>query len=173
MKVEYINPFVASVYELFSTMLGCEANRGDIGLTQEMGQPRDITALIGLSGPIRGIVVLSFPVNTALSIVSRLLGTEVRVVDESVLDSVAELVNIVAGGAKARLHDSDGPPVDLSLPSVVRGQRYSIEHPSRSTWLDVPFVSELGTFHLRVALESVGPLASEHQGVVAAARESR
>jgi len=171
MKAEYINPFVESVYELFLTMLSCEVNRGDIGLTQEMGQPRDITALIGLSGPARGIVVLSFPVNTALSIVSRLLGSEVRVVDESLLDSVAELVNIVAGGAKAKLH-ADDPPIDLSLPTVVRGQRYSVEHPSKSSWLDVPFTSELGTFHLRVALEA-SAMVNEDQGVPAAARETR
>jgi chemotaxis protein CheX len=150
MKVEYINPFVESVYEMFSTMLGCEAERGDVELSNGQSKVRDIMALIGLSGPARGTVALSFPVTTALAMVGRLLGMETRVVDETVLDAVSELVNIVAGGAKAKFHIGDGTPIDLSLPTVVRGQRYSVDYPSEAAWLEVPFKSELGPFTLRV-----------------------
>ena len=32
MKVEYINPFIESVYELFETMLNSEAKKGEVGL---------------------------------------------------------------------------------------------------------------------------------------------
>lgn len=153
MQVEYINPFIESVYELFSTMLGCEAKRrGDIGLARTQGNARDISALIGLSGPARGIVSLSFPATTALSMVSRLIGSDTRVIDDTVIDAVAELVNIVAGGAKAKL-TGGGTPIDLSLPTVVRGSNYSVDYPSKAMWLDIPFTSELGNFSLRVTLE--------------------
>ncbi len=153
MKAEYINPFIEAVCELFSTVLSTAAHRGDVGIVQEMGQPRDITALIGFSGPARGMVALSFPVTTALALVSRIKGLETRVVDETVLDLVAELVNIVAGGAKARLQHGDGASIELSLPTVVRGVRYSVDCSTQSHWLDVPFSSDLGPFRLRVTLE--------------------
>ena len=152
MKVEYINPFIESVYDLYTTMLSAEAKRGDIGLAGE-ANPRDIMALIGLSGKARGMVALSFPVDTALNMVNRLLGTEIRLVDDTVSDAIAEMVNIVAGGAKAKVNIGGGPPLDLSLPTVVRGNSYNVDYPSGSVWLEVPFESDLGSFHLRVTFE--------------------
>lgn len=152
MKVEYINPFIESVYDLFSTMLSSTAKRGDVGVLK--GEPtsaRHIMALIGLSGPARGMVALSFPVETALRMVNRLLGTETKVLDDTVSDAMAELVNIVAGGAKARFPLEDGvAPIDLSLPTVVRGSNYNVDYPSGSVWLEVPFETDLGPFDLRV-----------------------
>lgn len=153
MKVEYINPFIESVYELFSTMLGTSVNRGDVGLSRGAGNPRDIMALIGLSGPARGTVAISFPTDTALKMVSKLIGTEIRVVDDTVSDGVAEIVNIVAGNAKAKMTAGGSAVIDLSLPTVVRGNSYNVDYPSQAVWLEVPFTSELGEFSLRVTFE--------------------
>ena len=153
MKVEYINPFIESVHDLFSTMLNAEIERGEIGVTSASGNPRDIMALIGLSGPARGTVALSFPTNTALAMVGRILGTEPRVVDDTISDGVAEIVNIVAGAAKAKLTKGGGTVIDLSLPTVVRGNDYNVDYPTQSVWLEVPFKSGLGPFSLRVTFE--------------------
>lgn len=155
MKVEYINPFIESVYELFSKMLSSKATRGDIGLCRGEGNPRDIMALIGLSGPARGTVALAFPTPTALAMASRLVGMDIRVMDETVSDAVAELVNIVAGSAKAKFNGKGGTPIDLSLPTVVRGNSYSIDYPSTAVWLEVAFSSDLGPFNLRVTFEKM------------------
>jgi len=154
MKVEYINPFIESTYELFSTMLSSKAVRGDVGLAKPDANPRDIMSLIGISGRARGMVALAFPVNTALNMVNRLLGTEIRAVDDTVSDAIAEMVNIVAGGAKARMNKDNETPMDLSLPTVVRGNNYNVEYPSGSIWLEVPFNSDLGSFTLRVTFET-------------------
>ena len=153
MKVEYINPFIESVRDLFSTMLNAQAKRGNVGVSHGGSNPRDIMALIGLSGPARGIVALSFPTSTALAIVNRLLGSDTRVVDDTVSDAIAEIVNIVAGGAKAKFRIGDGSPIDLSLPTVVRGNSYAVDYPSGSVWLEVPFESDLGPFSMRVTFQ--------------------
>ncbi|MBI2422169.1 MAG: chemotaxis protein CheX [Candidatus Hydrogenedentes bacterium] len=153
MKVEYINPFIESTYDLFSTMLGSQAVRGDVGVAKPTANPRDIMALIGLSGMARGMVALAFPVDTALKMVNRLLGTEIAIVDDTISDAIAEMVNIVAGGAKAKLSQQDRPPIDLSLPTVVRGSNFNVDYPSGTVWLEVPFNSDLGSFSLRVTFE--------------------
>ena len=154
MKVEYINPFIQSVYDLFSTMLGCQAKRGNVALAKSGGSSQEITALIGLSGQARGTVAISFPESTALSMVERLLGIEMEAIDETVSDALGEMVNIVAGGAKAKFtQENGGPPIDLSLPNVIKGGNYSVDYPSQATWLAVPFSSELGAFSLRVTFE--------------------
>jgi chemotaxis protein CheX len=82
--------------------------------------------------------------------VGRMLGSEIRVVDDTIKDGVAELVNIVAGGAKSKLNADHSTPIDLSLPTVVRGNSYTVDYPSQSVWLDIPFTSDLGPFNLRV-----------------------
>lgn len=153
MQVEYINPFIESVHDLFSTMLGAKVQRGKLGVSSGASNPRDLMALIGFSGPARGMVALAFPVSTALNIVNKLLGTDTRVVDDTVSDAIAEVVNIVAGSAKARINKDDGPVIDLSLPTIVRGNNYCVEYPSKSTWLDVTFESDLGEFNMRVTFE--------------------
>jgi chemotaxis protein CheX len=136
-------------------MLNASVTRGEVGLSRGSScNPREIMGLIGLSGNVRGTVALSFPTGTALAMVSRLLGMETHVVDETVSDAVAELVNIVAGSAKAKLNSADGgEPIDLSLPTVVRGNSYSVDYPSKAMWLEVPFTSDLGPFSLRVTFE--------------------
>lgn len=153
MKVEYINPFIEGVMDMFTSMMGKEVRRGTVGLTAGTQNPREILAIIGLSGPAKGTVCLAFPTSTALSLVSQLLGQELRVVDATVVDGVAELVNIVAGGAKAKLSRADNAPIDLGLPTVVRGNNYTVEHPSGTQWLEVPFESDLGNFTLRVTFD--------------------
>lgn len=153
MKIEFINPFIASTYELFTTMLGAEARRGKVGVVDGPGNPKDLTAIIGLSGSARGTAILAFPTDTALKMVGRLLGEEVNTVDGSVTDAVAEMVNIVAGGAKAKLSDVQDTPIDLGLPTVVRGGDYAIEHPTGTTWLEIPFESDFGPFVLRITME--------------------
>jgi chemotaxis protein CheX len=81
-----------------------------------------------------------------------MLGIEVEKFDETVTDGVGEIVNIVAGSAKSKF-TGDGPPIDLSLPNVIRGNDYTVEYPSKAVWLEVPFQSELGPFNMRVTFE--------------------
>lgn len=152
MKVEYINPFIESVYDLFKTMLSTQAVRGDVSVVRNDVPPRDIIALIGLSGPAKGMVTIAFPANTALAIANRFLDTDLRVLDDMVSDAIAEVVNIVAGGAKAKFKSD--PPIELSLPSVVRGNSFCLDYPSGISWLEVPFESGLGAFVMRVTFKN-------------------
>jgi chemotaxis protein CheX len=154
MKVEYINPFIGGVFKLFDTMLASKVERGTLALADKDSAGGDITAIIGLSGPARGTVALIFPLATAHALVGRLLQLDEKEVDENVSDGVAELVNIVAGSAKAKLANGDRASViNLGLPTVIRGADYVVGSPKEATWLDVPFSSELGKFNLRVTFE--------------------
>jgi chemotaxis protein CheX len=156
-KAEYINPFVESVYDLFNTMFSCKVQRGNIALASSEKNPSEIAALIGLSGEGKGIVTLTFPETTALTLASTMLCTEIKTMDKTVSDTVAEIVNIVAGGAKAKFsisqESTDKTPLELSLPTVVRGAGFSISYPSDSIWLEIPFTSDLGPFKMRVTFE--------------------
>ena len=158
MKAELINPFIESVQEIFSTMLNSNATRGQISVSRDSKGPGELLALIGISGESKGTVAVSFPTDTALHIVEQMAGMKIEAVDETVVDGVAELVNMIAGGAKAKLCTNGKKPMDLGLPSVVTGKDYHVDYPKKSIWLEVPFESDLGSFLMRVTFESGGPL---------------
>lgn len=153
MRVEYINPFLESIQETFSTMLGFAPLRGEVGVSKSGAMAHEITAVIGLTGPVRGTVALSFPTQTARALVERLTGQAEAAVEETVSDGLAELVNMVAGGAKAKLNGNGSAVIGLSLPTVVRGERCDIEPLKQTVWLDVPYATDVGPFTLRVAFE--------------------
>lgn len=148
MDVSYINPFIEAVDAVFSTMLDVKPRRE--GLKVSDGQPNGmmITSLIGMTGQVSGVVALRFPPETALQLAGRMLGSEMTTMNGEVIDAIAELVNMVAGSAKAKFnHD---PPLQLGLPTVVEGAGYKVRYPSRSVWLEVPFSSNAGSFTMEV-----------------------
>ena len=154
MKVEHINPFVAATSEVFTTMLQCTPERGQMMLhdkdTEECGGPYHITAIIGLTGTVKGTTEMSFPESTALAISNKLAGEENTEINESVVDALGEMVNMVAGAAKAKFA---GHKISVSLPTVIKGKDHWIQHPSGTKSLIIPFDSELGRFVVKVSFE--------------------
>ncbi len=145
MDVSYINPFIDSVDTVFTAMLGVRPHRNAVKVSDAARcDVEQLTSLIGISGQFSGVVALRFPPPTALALAGRMLGAPVAVVNDEVVDAISELVNIVAGCAKAKFaHD---PPLQLGLPTVVEGFGYKVKYPSRSIWLEVPFCSDAGDF---------------------------
>ncbi|HOJ33965.1 MAG TPA: chemotaxis protein CheX [Candidatus Hydrogenedentes bacterium] len=153
LRAEFVNPFLESTYAFFSSMLSCKARRGMPGLTDGSKRPNEVLALIGISGAVRGSLAITMPAETAIAIAGKLLGTQLSGFDETVSDCLGEAVNIIAGGAKAKLSELLNTTLDLTLPTVIRGGSYEMYSPSRVKWLEVPFSSDLGNFALRVMLD--------------------
>lgn len=135
-------------------MLNSKARRGRPNLSEGEKRPREIMALIGLSGAIKGTVALSFPEKTAMRITSSMLMMEIEEIDSTVTDTIAETVNIVSGYAKAKLSEQVGSTLDLSLPTVIKGDKYRVYTPSKTIWLELPFESDLGNFLLRITFDA-------------------
>ena len=148
MDASYINPFIESVGSVFETMLGMHPKRNAIKVGHAPSGGERMTSLIGITGEVHGCVALSFPHKTALTLSSRLLGSELADINDEVIDAISELVNMVAGSAKAKF-DMD-PPLQLGLPTVVEGSGYRVKYPSKSVWIEVPFSSDAGDFSMEV-----------------------
>ena len=159
---DIIAPFVKSAQELFKTMLSCEdLQRGKVGFAEKKTNAEpELTGIVGLSGPDRGTIVISFPHSTALAMVSAFMGMQVTEIDADVADAVSEMVNIISGGAKPNLPHTPEEPFELGLPTVVNGQDYMIQAPSDVKWLEIPFSSDMGAFSIRVTFESMKNLTA-------------
>ncbi len=157
MRVEYINPFIASVQNVFTTMLSCEARRGRPVLKDDNRAEHSISGVIGLSGRAVGAAVLSMSEPAAIAAASHLLMSEINEVSDDVLDAVGELTNMVAGAAKAELEEYE---LMVSLPNVITGEAHEIHFPSDVQPISVPFETDWGPLALAVGLAEVPQPAS-------------
>lgn len=155
LKAELVNPFLRSTHELVTTMLGGTLGRGKPGLSKGEFKSGHIMAIIGFTGKIKGSAALSMPPGTAGAMIGRLLGMDVSAEDDTAVDGLSELVNMIAGSAKTDLSRAVGETVNLSLPIVIRGDDFQVHSPSETRWLDVPFESDMGPFDLRITFERI------------------
>lgn len=150
-----IRPFIESLGEFFVKMLGAEVRRDSaVRENADRGFSEDLVASIDLSGWARGRVEIAFPERTAVAIVNSLTGSSFDRVDGSVLDGLAETVNIVAGHAKTIMTCDGSPPLILGLPSVAHGNRNSPMPEPEGEWVEVSFSSDLGPLAMRVTFDT-------------------
>jgi len=151
----FVTPFEESVCDFFTTMLDCEIQRESASDLQEsLSSEPEVVATIKMDGWFSAVVELHLPDPTARALVNRLTGLEFEAVDASVLDGVAESVNIIAGGAKARLASENRPPIDLGLPNVSQGVRNSGACVATDKEIGLCFSSDLGPLSLRIKYAS-------------------
>jgi len=153
MKVEYINPFLTSTVSVFDTMLHCKLERGTPYLKNGAQPQHEVSGVIGLSGKAQGTVVLGLSREAALGATEVMLQARPAEVNGDVTDAVGELVNIIAGSAKAKLEHLN---MSVSLPTVITGKNHCIEFPTKVTPICIPFGSVWGDITVEVGLSEKG-----------------
>jgi chemotaxis protein CheX len=120
-----------AVAEVFSTMFNLQPEPADPPRVADPGQML-VAGSVGFIGDVSGVVHLHVSASFARTLACRMLGMAEAEMegDEMVNDVIGELSNMVVGAVKSHLCDN-GMPCVLTIPSVVRGQRLTIE-PIRS-----------------------------------------
>lgn len=104
-----------------------------------------VTAAIYLTEPWKGAMMIECVLPLAFGFTAKLMSVPLPTsVDEDVCDSLAELVNMIAGNFKALLP----PETGISIPSVVRGRDYILKLRGSKTVSQIVFGTELGQFCL-------------------------
>jgi chemotaxis protein CheX len=122
-------------------------------LNREQDFEYDISGVIGLSGAIKGAVILSMKKDVATKLTGKLTGAEHTEIDHDVADALGEIVNIISGNIKKDVREGDN--IKISLPTVIRGSEHYLSWPSkRVRTLCIPFdIFDSDTIHLLVAFE--------------------
>lgn len=149
MDPSYIKPFIASIQNVFSTMLQLPVTIQSPHVKTAAGTEYDVSGIIGLSGEVTGSVVLSFPKETAIRVVALFAGQEFPVDQPDFADAVGELVNMVSGGAKAGFQ---GKKVSISCPSVVVGKGHQVSRQTDAPTIIIPCVTDCGTLAIEVTI---------------------
>lgn len=91
----------------------------------------EIVSSVGFIGQTTGAIYLYARVSLARLLTARMLGLEAADVEsEMINDALGELSNMVVGAVKSQLCDR-GLACTLTIPSIVRGQKLSVEKPSQ------------------------------------------
>ena len=150
---QYVKPFVNATLNTFKAFVGFELIAGNPHFSgRTLGFDQDISAIIGLSGDIRGAVVISIKKKFAIKIADTLVGIPHNEMDDDVTDAIGEIVNIIAGNIKNEV--PGGEKIVISLPTVVKGGEHSFAWPGKqSRILCIAFKHEDDSFHLLVDME--------------------
>lgn len=151
LKAEYLNQFVIATTNTFQTMLGINAQHGQLALKKDNTTNTDITAVIGMSGSLRGSIVMAFSNEVAQKVIGKFLGMEGELSPAEISDGIGELCNIVGGSAKVELNKLN-MDLSISIPNVICGKGLTIFNNPQYPTLHVPFTSDLGEFAIEVCL---------------------
>jgi len=150
----YIEPFLEVTRNTFKEFVGADVTpKNPHFLDPDKDIEWDISSVIGLSGAVRGAVIISMRTNLAIELTDILTGTNHTEIDADVVDAVGEIVNIIAGNIKPKVPNGD--KIVISIPTIIKGKEHSIAWPSKQTRiLCIPFkVFENDLCHLLVAIE--------------------
>ncbi len=154
MDTKYIEPFVDATIKIFEEFY-CETPEVRTPFLFEKNKDLNwgLSAVIGIAGETKGVITISFPKEMIIKLTEKLVGYAIKEIDDDVIDSTGEVVNIIAGNAKKGLEQFR---LVISLPSIVKGDNHIISWPSDSMpIITIPFVVTLGTFHVSVGLENI------------------
>ena len=150
MRVEYINPFVESAFNILNEVLQSDITRGELYLKATSQPVLGVAAIIGLTGDVEGLVLLDMSLVTAMWIASTMNGEELDGFDELARATIAELANMITGQAVTKLHDL-GYNFDLSPPSLITGDNMIVTD-SGVEALIVPLQLPQGKLEINVAV---------------------
>jgi chemotaxis protein CheX len=114
-----------------------------------------VTGMVGLAGTYTGILSIHCPKSLAMRITSNMLGMEVDEVGEDVNDALGEIANMLGGYVKQIL-SKGGLDINLSIPTVIAGEDYTVNSMSDSDCVIIPFLNENERFLVGLKLHKEG-----------------
>lgn len=136
--MEHAQHIIDSTQEIFSSMIMLDVTPGEPFQRNDDLLKNSISGIIGLAGSTKGLLAIHLPNPAALAITEAFLGMAVEEIDEDVRDAIGELANMLGGSLKSVL-DPGGGGVQLSMPSAVHGEEYSVDCLANAQTISVPF----------------------------------
>lgn len=158
MRVEYINPFVESAYNVLKEVLNGDVKRGELFLKSTAMPVLGVAAIVGLAGDVEGRVVFDMTRETAVKIASAMLEAmemePITTLNDMGRATINELANMITGQAVTKLHEL-GFAFDLTPPAILTGDNMELSD-SGVEALIVPMQVPQGKIEINVAIRERG-----------------
>ncbi len=150
MRVEYINPFVESAFNVLKEVLGTEVQRGELYLKRTTQPVMGVAAIVGLAGDVEGRVLFDMSMQTAVDLASAMNGETLPSLDDLAKATITELANMITAQAVTKLYDL-GFKFDLTPPAIITGENMQVTDMDVEA-LIVPMQLTLGKIEVNVAI---------------------
>ena len=154
MRVEYINPFVESAYNILKEMLKSDVKRGELYLKSTAMPVLGVAAIVGLAGDVEGRVLFDMQRDTAIRVASAMLEAmemePITTLNDMARATINELANMITGQAVTKLHEL-GFKFDLTPPALLSGENMEISDTGVEA-LIVPMEVPQGRIEINVAI---------------------
>ena len=120
-NVEYINPFLMAATNIIKDICQIDMQVGKPYVKQTAFADDSVIIMIGITGEMRGSVIIALTYNKALEIASKMMmGMPVTELDEMATSAISELGNMIMGNA-ATILSTKGVGIDITQPTLCRG----------------------------------------------------
>jgi chemotaxis protein CheX len=154
MRVQLVNCYVRAAADVIAKETGSSVKRGGVRLERDSFTTEEVTAIVGVNGAMGGSFYLSMSEDTALNLVSSMMGQGMSEFDELAQSGIAELANVVAGAASVGLADL-GYSTNITPPLLLLGANAKISSVEIQR-LVVPLSTNNGSVRVHVALRENG-----------------
>ncbi|QEN06107.1 chemotaxis protein CheX [Thiospirochaeta perfilievii] len=150
MRVEYINPFVESAFNVLKEVLGTDVQRGELFLKRTTQPVMGVAAIVGLAGDVEGRVLFDMSLQTAIDVASAMNGETLPSLDDLGKATITELANMITAQAVTKLYDL-GFKFDLTPPAIITGDNMQVTDMDVEA-LIVPMQLSVGKIEVNVAI---------------------
>ncbi|HWI53508.1 MAG TPA: chemotaxis protein CheX [Symbiobacteriaceae bacterium] len=142
MKAEILNAFLNGAANSLSRETKAPVRRTGLHMDPSDQVSDEVTVYVAIVGRVRGMVLVGMPSATARMIAGSMVGEPQKELSEMGLSAIAELGNLIAGGALIELEQAGITNCDITPPTIMIGKR------SRISTLGLPrFIIPLSTVH--------------------------
>lgn len=126
MDAQYINLLIEAFESVFREMTQIELKMSSKAMRLNARYEKNVAVAIGLTGQIKGTVMLSMDQVYANKVASSVMyGMLVDSFDELAQSAIREVMNMVMGKAAAWIEEK-GKMIDITPPMLMMGNKYSL-----------------------------------------------
>ncbi|MDF2627008.1 MAG: cheX3 [Symbiobacteriaceae bacterium] len=142
MKAEVLNAFLNGATNSLTRETNAPVRRLGLHMDPSDQVSDEVTVYVAIVGRVRGMVLVGMPAVTARDLASTMVGEPQKELTEMGFSAIAELGNLIAGGALIELEHAGITNCDITPPTIMIGRR------SRISTLGLPrFIIPLSTKH--------------------------
>ena len=149
-SADHINPFLMAAKKVFQDMCFVELSIQKPKLQEAKFGPDAWVIIIGVTGEMRGQVLIAMTNENACNIASKMCMMEVKEMDEFACSALSELGNMIMGNAST-VFSSNGVGIDITPPTLLHGEGSFTNTYTRN--LCVPLTFNTTTVELYLALK--------------------
>ena len=151
LSVEYINPFLAAATSIMKSMCQLDVNIGKPYVKTTEFENDSLVIMIGVTGEMRGQVLIAMTEENACSIASKMCMMEVKTIDDFASSAISELGNMIMGNA-ATVFSSNGIGIDITPPTLSHGEVSFTSNYAKTLSVPMVFADGSGSIDLFLAL---------------------